>query len=880
MDLIQNGEKALLNINGKEVEAPSKKKLINFLREDLKITSVKDGCSEGACGTCSVIVDGKVQKTCVLSCEKFVSKKILTIEGFSEKEKKIYAYAFGKCSAVQCGFCIPGMVICAKSLIDINNNPTKLDAINAIRNNYCRCTGYKKIIDAILLSAKIIRMNLNIDELEKEEKDTTENGLGDDVIRIDAREKALGKGIYCDDIYLEGMLCASALRSKYPRARVIKIDTEEALNSEGVKAIYTWKDVPGENKVGHLKHDWNTFIKEGEITHYIADVICLVVADTWEHVKEAKEKIVVEYEELKGIFSIEDALKEGAEKVHFNEESNVLVEKHLIRGNADEVIKNSKYKITKHYSLPAGEHAFLEPECSVALPLGDGVFIYSTDQSPYDIRRETSIMLGLPEEKVVVENAYVGGGFGGKEDVSVQHLAALAAYKLKLPVKCKLTRQESLNFHPKKHPMEIDMTTACDEKGHLTAMKAVVYADTGAYASLGGPVLERACTHAAGPYNYQIVDILGKAIYTNNPPSGAFRGFGVTQTCFATEMNINELAKMVGIDPFEFRYINAIRKGEVLPNGQIADDSTGLVETLDSIKEEYYKNKYVGIACAMKNAGVGVGIKDVGRVKLIIEKGKVNIYTSASCIGQGSGTVMTQFVCNELGLKLEDVIWHNPNTNTCPDSGTTSGSRQTLITGEACRRACELLKEDLKLDINDNNKKEVYEKLKDKLNSVGRKEYYAEYDDPTDKLGSDKQNPKSHIAYGYATQVCILNEDGSIKKILASHEVGKCVNVKSTEGQIEGGVVMSLGYALTEDLKIKDGVPQCKYGTLGLFRADKVPEIEAIIVEKKGIESAHGAIGIGEITSIPTAPAVASAYEKFLNKTITSLPIQGTIYKK
>ncbi len=859
-------------INGKEWEGDPERKLLDVLRNDLKCKSVKDGCSEGACGTCTVLADGKAVKACVQKMGRMDGKRILTVEGFSQREKDVYVYAFGEAGAVQCGFCIPGMVICAKGLLDQNPNPSRAEIAFAIRNNFCRCTGYKKIIDGISLAARMLRENLSPEDMEREKeegKDGQEGGsplkVGAAIHRIDVEGKVLGTGEYVDDLELPGMVYGSAVRSKYPRAKVLAIRTEAAKALPGVVCVLTKEDVPGKNKVGHLKQDWDTMIGVGEITHYLGDAIALVAAETPEILEQAKALVEVDYEELSPMTCPADSLAKGAPDLH--EGGNVLSHEHLVRGNADEVIAASKYKVTRHYETPWTEHAFLEPEAAVAFPFDDGVFIYSSDQGTYDTRHETSILLGLPPEKVIVENKLVGGGFGGKEDVTVQHHAALIAYLTKRTVKCRLTRKESLLIHPKRHPMSIDMTTACDENGKLTAMKAVVVADTGAYASLGGPVLQRACTHAAGPYNYQVIDIDGKAIYTNNPPAGAFRGFGVTQTCFATECNLNLLAEMAGISPWEIRYRNAIRPGQVLPNGQTADASTGLAETLEAVKESYESSPYAGIACAMKNAGVGVGLPDTGRVRLLVQDGKVHIHAGASCIGQGLGTVLVQILGETLGEGLDRLVYHQPNTKEAPDSGTTSGSRQTLITGEAARRAALDLKAALEAEGGD------WDKLE------GR-EFYGEWLAKTDKMGSPVPNPVSHVAYGYATQVCILNEDGTVKKMIAAHDVGKAVNPKSVEGQIEGGVVMSLGYALTEQYPLKDCVPTAKFGTLGLFRADKTPEVESIIVQKEGIKEAYGAIGVGEITSIPTAPAVQGAYYRWNHDFQTSLPLTGTPYEK
>ncbi|KAF5059354.1 Molybdopterin-binding domain of aldehyde dehydrogenase [anaerobic digester metagenome] len=847
---------ATFTVNGKAVSVEKNQKLIRFLRDELHLTSVKDGCSEGACGTCTVLIDGKPTKACIPQTDKMEGKSVLTVEGLSDFEKDVYTYAFGKAGAVQCGFCIPGMVISAKALLDANPNPTREEAAFAIRNNICRCTGYVKIIDGILLAAETLRSG-EIPALP------TDWNLGARVPRVDVREKVTGTGQYPDDVYLDGMLYASAVRSRYPRARVLAIRTEAAKALPGVAGVFTAADIPGQNKVGHLQKDWDTMIPVGEVTHYLGDTICIVAAETKEILEQAKALVEVDYEELPMVRSPKEAMLPDAPLVHRS--GNLLAHKHIQRGNPAEAIARSKYVLTQHFSTPWTEHAFLEPECAVAFPEGDGVTIWSTDQGAYDTQHETMGMLGLPAEKVKVKNLLVGGGFGGKEDVTVQHHAALVAYLLKRPVKVKLTRAESILIHPKRHPMEMEFSMGCDENGIIQGVAAEVIADTGAYASLGGPVLERACTHAAGPYNYQNFEIDGWAYYTNNPPAGAFRGFGVTQTCFCVESLLNQMADKVGITPWEIRWRNAIRPGQELPNGQIVDASTGLAETLEAVKPYYDAAKYVGIGCAMKNAGVGVGIPDTGRIRLRVEEGKLHIYAGASCIGQGLGTVLTQMVCDQTGLGRDDVVYERSNTYLAPDSGTTSGSRQTLVTGEACRRACEKLNE---------------AKKENPLSHLEGQEFYGEYLAKTDPLGADVPNPVSHVAYGYATQICILDDEGKIEKIVAAHDVGKAVNPTSVEGQIEGGVVMSMGFALTERYPLEDCKPLARYGTLGLFRANQVPEVKALIVEKPGLDVACGAIGIGEITSIPTAPAIADAYFRYDGNFRSSLPLENTPYSK
>ena len=850
-------------VNGVPCSTEEEKPLLRYLRDELRLTSVKDGCSEGACGTCTILVDGKAVKACVLSTKRAAGKEIVTVEGLSEAEREAFVYAFGAVGAVQCGFCIPGMVMAGKALLDQNPNPSEAEIKKAIRGNVCRCTGYKKIIEGIALAGAILRGEASVDPALEEGEDY---GVGARAFRTDVRDKVLGRGEYCDDLYLDGMAHASAVRSQYPRARVLDIDPSAALALPGVLAVLTADDVP-HNKVGHLQQDWDVMIAKGDITRCVGDAVCLVVAESEAVLKQAKELVKVDYEPLEPVRTIQEARAADAPILHPG--GNLCQQRHVTRGDARAALAQSKYVVTQSYRTPFTEHAFLEPECAVAFPYKDGVKVYTSDQGVYDTRKEISIMLGWEPERIVVENKLVGGGFGGKEDVSVQHLAVLAALRVNRPVKAKLTRQESINFHPKRHYMEGTFTLGCDENGIFTGLDCEIHFDTGAYASLCGPVLERACTHSVGPYCYQNTDIRGFGWYTNNPPAGAFRGFGVCQSEFALESNINLLAEKVGISPWEIRFRNAIEPGRALPNGQIADRSTALKETLLAVKDVYEQNAdHAGIACAMKNSGVGVGLPDKGRCKLAVRNGVVELYSAASDIGQGCATVFLQMLAEATGLPLEKLRNMGANSEVAPDSGTTSGSRQTLITGEAVRMAAAELRADLDGAGGD-------------LSALEGLEYSAEFFDPTDKLGADKPNPKSHVAYGFATHVVILDGEGRVKEVYAAHDSGKVVNPTSIRGQIEGGVLMGLGYALTEDFPLKDCVPQAKFGTLGLMRADQIPDIHAIYVEKEELlPFAYGAKGIGEIATIPTAPAAQGAYYARDHILRTSLPMQDTFYKK
>ena len=913
-------------VNGQEITTEENKSLLRFLRDDLHLTSVKDGCSEGACGTCTVVIDGIATKGCVMTTKLAQGKHILTVEGLTHEEQEAFVYAFGAVGAVQCGFCIPGMVMSGAALVRQNPNPTEEEVRWAIRGNVCRCTGYKKIIEGIQLAAAVLRGEKQIDEdLERGD----DYGVGKRAFRVDVRRKVLGYGKYPDDLDerdFPDMAYASAVRSKYPRARVLKIDASKAEALPGVLGVLTAKDVPV-NQVGHLIQDWDVFIAEGDITRFVGDAICLVVAEDTKTLERAKRLVRVDYEPLEPVRNIAEAKAPDAPIIHksFNAfgnlvelHDNVCQSRHVTRGNAKEALAHSAHVVTHTFETPFTEHAFLEPECAVAIPYKDGVKIFSTDQGAYDTRKEVAHMFGWDKtpERVVVQTMLVGGGFGGKEDVSAQHLAALAAYRFKRAIKCRFTRQESIDFHPKRHAMLGTFTLGCDENGKFTGLDCEINFDTGAYASLCGPVLERACTHAVGPYTYQNTDIRGYGYYTNNPPAGAFRGFGVCQSEFALECLIDLLADEVGISPWEIRYRNAIEPGEALPNGQIADCSTALKETLLAVKDVYEKNAdHAGLACAMKNSGVGVGLPDAGRANIRVEGGRAVIYSATSDIGQGCNTIFQQDVAEATGLPKSAIENGECSTEAAPDSGTTSGSRQTVITGEAVRGAAFLLR-DAMLAVErgqevpatpvcahgdgatieydddtpyvDNHPGDltaghavVPQDPVAALAALEGHEFRYVYFEPTDKLGADKPNPKSHVCYGYATTCVILDKDRRVSEVYAAHDSGKVVNPIAIQGQIEGGVLMSMGYALTEDFPLKDCVPQAHFGTLGLLRANQIPHIDAIYVEKEHLlPVAYGGKGIGEIATIPTAPAIQNAYHRVDGVLRTKLPLEGTPYSR
>ena len=420
-------------VNGEEQVVTTDKPLLRYLRDDLKLTSVKDGCSEGACGTCTVLVDDRATKACVLTTRLAAGRSIVTVEGLPHEEQEAFVYAFGAVGAVQCGFCIPGMVMAGAALIHKVPDPTEDQVKAAIRGNVCRCTGYKKIIEGILLAAAILRGEKSIDpNLERGD----DYGVGKRAFRVDVRRKVLGFGKYPDDIDerdFPDLTYASAVRSKYPRARVVKIDAEKARAMPGVLAVLTAADVPV-NAVGHLLYDWDVMTAEGDVTHCVGDAIALVVAEDAATLEKAKKAVKVEYEVLEPVRSIEEARAEGAPVLHkpylafgnwVTPENNICQQRHVVRGDAAAALAGAAHKVTRTFKTPFTEHAFLEPECAVAFPYKGGVKVCSSDQGAYDSRKEIAHMLGwdATPEKVVVETMLVGGGFGGKEDVSVQHLA-------------------------------------------------------------------------------------------------------------------------------------------------------------------------------------------------------------------------------------------------------------------------------------------------------------------------------------------------------------------------------------------------------------------------------------------------------------------------
>ncbi|MEI6385473.1 MAG: selenium-dependent xanthine dehydrogenase [Spirochaetota bacterium] len=875
-------------LNGRTAEAPEGGKLLEWLRLGARITSAKNACGEGICGACTVLVDGMPFSACIVPIEKVAGKSVLTVEGIGASEMAIYERAFSEAGAVQCGYCTPGMVLSAKALLDRNPQPLEKEIRTALRRNLCRCTGYAKIVEAVGRAAAL-RRGAAAGSPAGTAAQGQSAALGSSLRRVDAAIKTRGQAEFVDDLSVPGMLHAAVLRAAHPRARLVSLDLSAAQALPGVISVAAAGDIPGERLIGHIIDDWPTFIAVGEETRYVGDAIALVAAETSTIARTALGLIEAGYEVLEPLSSPEAALAAGAPRLH--PKGNILSDIVLDLGNAGAALAASAHVVRRSYETGFTDHAFLETESALAFPPDSGgiVLVRTGEQNVYDGRRYISRTLGLPEEKVRVVSAYVGGGFGGKEDQSVQHHAALAACLSGRPVKLTLERAESTRVHVKRHPMKIDLEVGCDSQGKLLGVRAKVVADTGAYASLGSPVLHRAVTHLAGPYVVPDVYIEGAAVYTNNPPAGAFRGFGVPQTNFAFESALNELASIVGISGWDIRMLNAARPGDILSNGQIAGPDVALEECLLAVKEAYDSAPgRAGIACGFKNTGIGMGHPDTGRCIVAILSDGIELRTGAACMGQGLATALTQIAAQVLGVGPEWIAVHMPDTSVTPDAGTSTASRQTLITGEACRRACDLARVALGDGTSTRDHHPVSLDAFPYAALSGR-EFCAEFEARTDHFPSDKKNPKRHVAYSYACHVVILGEDGRLERVVAAHDSGLIVNPLAFTGQVEGGVTMGLGYALTESLPLKDCAPPARFSQLGLLRATDVPPIETVMVRRGGSGSAidggtsasgFGAKGIGEISSIPTAAAVAAAYTARDGIWRTRLPLEGTPYRK
>ena len=846
----------LFTLNGinKTYEGDPDLPLLTYLREIEGIISPKDGCApQAACGCCAVELNGKAVLSCVIPMKKVENGNVLTTEGLGEYKQRVIANAFVEKCGVQCGFCIPGIVMQAKVLIDKNPSPTRDEIARALTPNLCRCTGYKKIIDAIEYAADAIREHKEIP------KPTSDGKIGSKHPKYDADKLVLGQAPYVADMKLEGMIYGALKFSDHPRAKVLSINTGKAEKLKGVIRVFTSKDIPGSHYQGLIYRDWPLMVEVGTETKYVGDVLAGVAAETEAIAREAVMLIEVEYEVLKPLSTPEQALKEESYKIQ--PKGNVCSTTVVKRGNVEEAMKNSDYISSGVYYTQLIEHGYMEPECAIARPTEKGVDVLSQGQGVYEDQKQISEMLGLPIEDVRVILVPNGGGFGGKEDLSVQGHAALYTYLLKKPVKILLNRAESIVMHPKRHPIKMDYTVGCNKEGKLTFLKANIIGDTGPYASVGMKVLERSAGHSAGPYMVPNVDVVSRAVYTNNLVAGAMRGFGANQVAFAMEGCIDELCERGNFDRWQFRYDNALKDGDMTSTGQVINRGSGVRQTLLALKDVFQKAKYAGIACGIKNTGIGNGMNDEGRVKIeIVSDKKVILHHGWTEMGQGVNTMAVQFLTQETDID-PSIIEVRVDTRENASAGMTTASRATSIIGNSIFNACKDLKVDLKTK---------------SLSILAGKTYEGEWVcNWTTKPGADVKEIITHYSYSYATQVVVLDDDGNINTVYAAHDAGKIINPGLFEGQIEGSLHMGLGYAISEDLELENCVPKSTMlRKCGILRAKETPKMEVIGIEVPDPHGPYGVKGVGEIGLVPTAPAVANAFYQYDGTRYYRLPIK------
>ena len=886
--------KLQMTLNGRPVEldVPESRYLSEVLRNDLGLTGTKVGCNEAECGICTVLVDGTPVSSCVYPAFKAQGASVETIESLSSNGSlHPLQQAFLDHGAVQCGICTSGMIMTAKALIDEKGAAlTEGDISAALKDTYCRCTGYHSVVRAIMQAAG--------HDITPSPPPTRQPSaaIGQAKPNPNARAKIEGTARFTDDYDFPGTLYARTKRAGVPHARIRSIDTSAASKLPGVHAVLTHADVPGHKRHGLVIDDWPVLCADK--VRYAGDAIAVVAADSEDIAAAAVDLIDVEFDELRVVADAVQAAEAGAPLVHDGrDDGNLLKHIKIDKGDTESGFAEADVIVEQTYRTQATEHLFLEPECSIGIPAGydPGSFggtldaaavrgetarhekttIYVGSQIPYQDRSQTAAALGVEPDKVRIVATLMGGGFGGKEDITGQIHAALLAERTGRPVKMLYSRQESLLVHPKRHATVIHMRTGAKQDGRLTAVQATLYGDAGAYASLSEKVLGRATTHAAGPYDVPNVKVDCFAMYTNNAPSGALRGFGVTQSCFAVESNMDTLAEKLGLDAVEIRRINALDVGRTTSTGQVLRESVGLNECIDKVAADVFDDDFRwtwdegdsrfawGLAVAYKNTGLGGGAPDKAgaEVEVWAESGKAThaeVRISSAEMGQGLPGVLAACAAEELGIPTESVSVLLGDTDYCPDGGPTTASRQTFVSGNAVRLAAQ----------------QAAAKL-----ATGGDHVLLRYDyeaPETQPLGTGGD---MHVAFSFCAQAALVEIDMNtgevqVRKVVAAHDVGRAINPLTIQGQIEGGIVMCIGFALTEHYIQEDGKPWTN--VMARYKIPSIthtPAITSHIVEHSTSVGPYGAKGVGELPSIPTAPAITNAIYRATGVRVRSLPV-------
>jgi xanthine dehydrogenase molybdenum-binding subunit len=934
-----------LKVNGRyiTIDPLPGEMLADLLRNRLGLTGTKIGCNEAECGTCTVLVDGLPILSCNYPAVKAEGRSILTIEGLAACANPIASgndlgeenyfptlhplqRTFIAHGAVQCGFCIPGMIMTSYALLQSNPNPSSADIRHALKDTLCRCAGYPAIERAIMSASAILRGETEIEAgkialslpgqpvVQNQSDQETLTVIGTHQARPDAVEKVTGRAIYTDDISFPGMVHARVKRAGVPHAILRQIDTSKACALPGVLAVLTADDLPAERMHGLVIPDWPILVGVNERVRTVGDAVALVAAETRAIASEALDLIEAIYDQQPVVAGALEALHPGAPALHPG--GNLLKHIQVRKGDVKAGLSAADIVLEHTFHTSITEHAFLEPECSVARPTADGrMEIYVGSQIPYADRNQVARALGWPDERVRVIGQLIGGGFGGKEDIAGQIHAALLAQATGRPVKLLFDRHESMLVHPKRHATQIRVQIGARSNGQLTAVETELYGDTGAYASLGEKVMTRATTHSSGPYEIPNVKADCFAVYTNNPPAGAFRGFGVTQSAFAIESMMDELAQRLRMDPIDLRRMNALRVGSVTNTGQILRDSVGLLECIQRVTDELQriagnepflprlvdgKPDHVrawGFALAYKNTGLGGGAPDKAGAEVeIYENGALEVRTASAELGQGLVTVLQMIVAEEFQAPIDRVRVLVMDTDLTPDGGPTTASRQTYVTGNAARHAAQVLRQVITTTLAEQYDVPPEEiTFREGLVQVGEKQigfgevhaallaegrpprvFYEYWAPETRPLG---QGGDMHFAYAFAAQAvevevnCISGEV-HVLRVIAANDVGKVINPLGLQGQVEGGIMMGIGNVLTENFIVDQG--RVITDRMARYRIPSImltPEIFSIIVEHPTVEGPYGAKGIGEIVSIPTTPAITNAIFNATGVRIDHLPV-------
>ncbi|WP_322027959.1 molybdopterin-dependent oxidoreductase [Burkholderia sp. BCC1977] len=878
-------------------------RLSTFLRDEQHLCGTKIGCGQGDCGACSVLVDGVATYSCITPVGHVAGRSVVTIEGVAEMTRcgERLQQAFLANQAVQCGFCTPGMIVTAAGAIDRNELHTPFDVKQHLSGVLCRCTGYTKVIDAVLSVATGTDKPLP-------SKPSIGEAVGSSVARLDGAGKIHGTEHFGSDGFPPNSLFARAIRAPFHRARfrIGDVETFKARHP-GVLQVLTARDVPLNIQGAPAPYTDQPVLAEEE-TRYFLEAVALIVAT-----RECMEKLdlsefPVEWEELPPLLTVPAATDPLAYRLHDERPGNILIHGLVHRGNVSEAMSSLPYVASGKFESSFVEHAYLEPEAGWAVRSRDTIAVYSPTQAPHAHRFDVARMLEIPEENVYCRPTAVGGGFGGKLDTTVQTLVALAAWKNDVPVAMTWTREESIANSTKRHPAIIRSAIGANANGDIVAVDFSGDYNTGAYASWGTSVANRVPVHAGGPYRVPHYSAKTRAVHTNITPAGAFRGFGVPQTIFAQEQLIDELARMTGTDPLEFRLRNALRPGDTIPTGQRLDESVGIVECLERLRPEWAalrdKVNLKNAAAAQTSIRYGVGmaaffygcgntaLTNPSTIRIGLKRdGKVYLHQGAVDAGQGSNTVIPSIAADALGIPLHDLRIIGPATELTPDCGRTSASRQTFVTGKAAfqaakslrRQICRLLsvEDDCRLEFWQGNVIAYSNGVRhisalgqlpiDEWGYVMRGE--ERFDPPSTALDENGQG-SPYAVYAFGAQVAEVSVDcstGQVKvlRVIAAHDVGRIVNRTLLEGQIEGAVAQGVGMALME--KFVPGVNNNFHDYVIPTSLD-VPEVVCMFVEASSSIGPFGAKGIGEPALVPTCAAILNAIYDATGARIHQIP--------